>query len=126
MEDQKGRELIITRIFDAPAELVWKMWTEPEYFKKWWGPKGFTCPVANIDPKVGGKYLVAMHGPAGTEFDKDMWSTGVYKEIVPMERIVVIDSFSDEKGNVVSAAHYGMPGTVPMESTIIITFEEED
>ncbi len=127
-------ELTITRVFDAPRELVWKYWTEPEYFKKWWGPKDFTCPFANIDFKVGGKYHVAMHGPAGTEFDKDLWSTGVYKEIVPMDpsapiragKIVVTDSFADEKGNVVPATYYGMPGTFPMETAITITFEQQD
>jgi uncharacterized protein YndB with AHSA1/START domain len=43
------KELIITRIFNAPGKLVWKAWTEPEYVKHWWGPKGFTCPVAKID-----------------------------------------------------------------------------
>ncbi len=121
-----GKSLTIVRVFDAPRETVWKMWTEPEYFKKWWGPKDFTCPVAKIDFRVGGKYHVAMHGAPGSEFDKDLWSTGVYKEIVPMEKIVVTDSFADEKGNVVSASYYGMPGTFPMETTITITFKEKD
>src|SRR3989344_8830488 len=93
-------------------------------FKKWWGPKGFTSPAAKINFKVGGKYHVAMHGPKGSEFYKDLWSTGTYKEIVPKEKIVVTDSFADEKGNVVGASYYGMPGTFPMETTIIITFEE--
>ncbi len=118
--------LTITRVFDAPVETVWKAWTDPEMFMKWWGPKDFTCPVAKIDFKVGGKYHVAMHGPAGTEFDKNMWSTGVYREIVPMKKIVVIDSFADEQGNVVPASHYGMPETFPMEAIINITFEEQD
>ena len=130
--NQKSKGLIITRIFDAVRALVWKAWTDPEMFMKWWGPKDFTCPVAKIDFKVGGKYHVAMHGPKGSEFDKDLWSTGVYKEIVPMDpsnplragKIVVTDSFADEKGNVVGASYYGMPGTFPMETTIIITFEE--
>ncbi len=124
MTDSKG-ELVLERVFDAPVETVWKYWTEPEYFKKWWGPKDFTCPVAKVDFRVGGKYHVAMHGPKGTEFDKDLWSTGVYKEIVPMKKIVVTDSFADESGNVVSATHYGMPDTFPMETTISITFEEQ-
>ena len=126
MAEENRNELAITRIFDAPVELVWKAWTDPEMFKKWWGPKDFTCPVAKIDLRVGGKYHAGMHGPAGSDFDKDLWSTGVYKEIVPMEKIVVTDSFADEKGNVVPSTHYGMPEAFPMESTIIITFEEQD
>lgn len=122
MENQEG--LTIVREFNLPVEAMWKYWSDPIYFKQWWGPKDFTCPIAHIDFKVGGKYHVAMHGPQGTEFDKDMWSTGVYKEIVPLKKIVTTDSFADEKGNVVSAAHYGMPGTFPMESTIMINFED--
>ena len=65
------RELIITRIFNAPCKLVWKAWTEPEYVKNWWGPKDFTCPDAKIDFRVGGKYILCMRGPAGTDFGKD-------------------------------------------------------
>jgi uncharacterized protein YndB with AHSA1/START domain len=113
-------ELIITRIFDAPRDLVWKAWTEPERVKKWWGPKNFTAPVSKIDLRVGGKYLSCMRGPDG----KDYWSTGVYREIVPMERIVSTDSFADEKGTVVPASHYGMTGDWPMELLVTVTFEE--
>src|SRR5512134_2988905 len=83
-----GQELVITRVFDAPRELVWKAWSEPEHFKRWWGPKGFTCPVCQIDFRVGGKFLGCMRSPEGQDF----WSTGVYKEIVPLERIVSTDS----------------------------------
>jgi hypothetical protein len=98
--------LTITRDFAAPRETVWKAWTIPEMFKKWWGPKDFTCPVARIDFKVGGTYLVCMRGPDG----KDIWSTGTYKKIVPMEKIVCTDSFADKDGNVVPATYYGMEG----------------
>lgn len=113
-------ELTITRMFDAPRELAWKAWTETEHTKKWWGPKNFTAPVSKIDLRVGGKYLNCMRGPDG----KDYWSTGVYREIVPMERIVCTDSFADEKGNVVPASHYGMPGDWPLELLVTVTFEE--
>ena len=113
-------ELTITRIFDATRERVWKAWTEPELFKRWWGPKYFTAPVIKIDFRVGGKYVYCMRGPD----NKDYWSTGVYREIVPMERIVYTDSFSDEKGNVVSASHYGLTGDFPLELRVTVTFEE--
>lgn len=117
------RELIIKRIFNAPRELVWKTWTEPERVKRWWGPKDFTCPAAKIDFRVGGKYLLCMRGPAGTGFEKDYWSTGKYVEIFPLKKIVVRDSFADEKGNVVPATNYGIQG-FPLELEVSITFEE--
>ena len=122
----KEDAVVITRIFDAPLEKVWKAWTEPEQMKKWWGPQHFTAPTIEIDFREGGKYLYAMHGPAGTPFDKDMWSTGVYKEIVPMKKIVTTDNFADADGNVVPASYYGMPGDVPTEYQVTVTFEEVD
>lgn len=116
----KKREVVIVRYFDAPAEQVWKAWTQPERMKQWWGPKTFTTPVARIDFLVGGKYLIDMRGPDG----KDYWSTGTYKEIVPMKKIVVTDSFADENGKVVSASYYGMDPSFPLEAEVILTFEE--
>jgi uncharacterized protein YndB with AHSA1/START domain len=116
------REMVITRIFDAPRELVWKAWTEPEHVMRWWGPKDFTSPVCKIDFRVGGSYLYCMRSPEGQDF----WSTGVYREIVPMERIVCTDSFADEEGNVVPATHYGMSPDFPLELQVTVTFEEHD
>jgi uncharacterized protein YndB with AHSA1/START domain len=116
------RELVIERVFDAPRELVWKAWTEPEHFMRWWGPKGFTTPFCEIDLRVGGKYLNCMRSPEG----KDYWSTGVYREIVPLERIVCTDSFADEHGNVVPASHYGMAGDFPLEMLVTVTLEEHE
>ena len=116
-----GEELVITRIFHAPREHVWKAWTDPEHFMLWWGPKGFTSPACKIDLRVGGKYLACMRSPEG----KDYWSTGVYREIVPNEKIVCTDSFADAKGNVVPASHYGMEGDWPSELLVTVTFEED-
>jgi uncharacterized protein YndB with AHSA1/START domain len=114
------REIVITRVFDAPRKLVWKAWTDPQHLMRWWGPKDFTSPVCKVDLRVGGKYLYCMRSKEGQEF----WSTGTYKEIVPLERIVCTDSFSDEKGNVVPASHYGLPGEDwPLELTVTIKFE---
>ncbi len=121
-KNTKEQELVITRIFDAPRELVWKAWTDPERVKRWWGPKGFTAPVCKIDLRVGGKYLYCMRSPEG----KDYWSTGVYREIVPLERIVSTDSFADEKGNVVPVSYYGMSGEWPLELLVTVTFEEHE
>ena len=111
--------LVITRIFDAPRSLVWKAWTDPELMKRWWGSEGFTAPVIRIDLRVGGKYLYDMRSPES----KDYWSTGVFRKIVPEEMIVVTDSFADEKGNVVPASYYGMPGEWPAELVATFTFE---
>ncbi|MEW6101688.1 MAG: SRPBCC domain-containing protein [Candidatus Omnitrophota bacterium] len=126
MEEKKGNiyqpteDLVITRFFDAPDELVWKAWTEPEIFKRWWGPKGFTIPFAKIDLRVGGVYHNCMRAPDGKEY----WSRGVYREIAPLEKIVCTDSFSDKEGNIVSATQYGMSANFPPELLITVTFSE--
>ena len=65
-----GAGIVITRLFEAPRERVWKAWTEPELVKRWWGPEGFTAPSIKIDLKVGGKYVFAMHGPPGSEWTR--------------------------------------------------------
>lgn len=118
---QQENELVITRVLDAPREQVWKAWTDPEQVKKWWGPKGFTAPSIKSDLRVDGTYLYCMRSPDGQEY----WSTGTYREIVPMERIVVTDSFADEEGNVVPASHYGM-SDFPLETQLTVTFEDHD
>jgi uncharacterized protein YndB with AHSA1/START domain len=115
-------ELVITRIFDAPREKVWKAWTEPERVKRWWGPKNFTAPFSKIDFCVGESFLFCMRSPEGQDF----WSTGIYREIVEPERIVCTDSFADEKGNVVPATYYGMSPDFPLELQVTLTFEEHD
>ena len=119
-EELVEQELVITRIFDAPRNHVFKAWTEPEQMKRWWGPKGFTTPYSRIDLREGGKYLNCMRSPEG----KDYWSTGAYREIIEPERIVCTDSFADEKGNVVPASHYGMTSDFPLEMQVTVTFEE--
>jgi uncharacterized protein YndB with AHSA1/START domain len=112
-------ELVLTRIFDAPREALWKAWTDPKRFVRWWGPAGFTSPACRIDLRVEGKYLACMRSPEG----RDYWSTGVYREIVPSEKIVYSDSFADAQGNVVPASHYGMEGEWPSEMLVTVTFE---
>ena len=114
-------EIIIDRIFDLPVNKVWQAWTEPETLKKWWGPKEFTCPSSFIDLKTGGKYLNCMLSPKGEEF----WSTGIFKEIIPREKLVFTDSFADEKGNIISASSHNMPGDWPLELLITVSLEEE-
>ena len=119
------KSIIIERIFDAPRELVWEAWTKPELIKKWWGPEGFTAPSIKINLKVGGKYIYCMRGPKGSSWDKDMYSAGVFKEIVPNEKIVTTDYFSDENGNKVDPTEYGMGTDAPEEMKVAIRFEDE-
>jgi uncharacterized protein YndB with AHSA1/START domain len=114
------RTLVITREFDAPPDLVWKAWTEPERMMQWWGPRNFTAPVVKLDLRVGGKCLLCMRDAQG----KDFWSTGVYQEIVPPQRLVMTDSFADEQGNAVPASYYGFPDDFPLEMRIVVTFED--
>jgi uncharacterized protein YndB with AHSA1/START domain len=119
---EKYKTISTRRTFNLPLNTVWKAWTEPESFKKWWGPEGYSCPFCNIDFRVGGKYLNSMEGPDG----KETWSTGTYQEIKPLEKIVYTDSFADSKGKIVPAAYYKMPGEWQLEMIVTVTFEEVD
>lgn len=121
---ESEQEIVITREFDAPRHLVWRAWTEPEHFSKWWGPKDFTSPDPKMDFREGGKYLWCMHGPDGKDFY--FYSTGAYREIVPQEKIVLTDSFADAEGNVISAEEHGLSGDWPEELLIVVTFEDKD
>jgi uncharacterized protein YndB with AHSA1/START domain len=115
-------DVVINRVFDLPVNKVWRALTEAEQFKKWWGPKGFTCPSSKMEARVGGKYLNCMRGPDGKEF----WSAGVVKEFIPEKKLVITDHFSDEKGNIKSASEYGLPGDWPRELLISFDLEEAD
>lgn len=116
----KDQDIVITRVFDAPREKVWKAWTDPKQQVRWFGPKTYTAHSATIDLRVGGRSISAMRSPEG----KDIWSTGVYREIVPLEKIVLTDSFADEHGNEVPASAYGMEGDWPEELLITVTFKD--
>jgi uncharacterized protein YndB with AHSA1/START domain len=112
--------MVVTRVFDAPRELVWKAWTDPKYVKQWWGPKGFTAPFCEIDFRVGGKFLCCMRAPDGQEF----WNAGEYHEIALHQKIVSSLYFSDPKGNKVEAAHYGIEHAEIDDAPNVITFED--
>jgi uncharacterized protein YndB with AHSA1/START domain len=117
-----GREVVITRVFEAPREKVWRAWTDAELFKRWWGPKDFTAPSVTMDPRVGGRFLGVMRSPEGQE----IWSTGVYREVEEPERLVITDSFADADGNVVPATYYGFRSDFPMEMLVTVTLEDRD
>lgn len=112
--------MVITRIFEAPRELVWRAWTDPQYTMLWWGPKGFTSPVCRMDFRVGGKYLLCMRSPIGQEF----WNGGVYHEIVLHQKIVSSMYFSDAEGNKVEPEHYGIEHEAIEDAHDVVTFED--
>jgi uncharacterized protein YndB with AHSA1/START domain len=112
--------MVITRVFDAPRELVWRAWTDPQYVMQWWGPKGFTSPVCKIDFRVGGKFLCCMRTPDGQDF----WNVGEYHEIVPLEKIVSSMYFSDAEGNKVEPEHYGIEHEAIEGAYDVTTFED--
>jgi len=119
---ESGRDLVITRVFDAPRELVFKAWTEPERLMRWWAPSGCTTPFCTVDLRVGGAFHYCMRMPEG----QDIWGIGVYREIVEPERIVFTDAFANAEGNPVPPAHYGMSASHPAETLVTVTFAEHE
>jgi uncharacterized protein YndB with AHSA1/START domain len=112
--------MVVTRVFDAPRELVWKAWTSPEYAKQWWGPKDFTTPFCEMDFRVGGKYRFCMRSPDGQEF----WTGGEYIEIVPQEKIVLSLYPTDADGNKADLADFGVEHEAIDGANDVILFED--
>lgn len=115
--------VVIERSFDAPVDLVWQMWTDPEHFRTWYGPNGASIPVAKMDVRVGGSRLVCMEmqTPDGP---MRMWFTGEYVEVVEHERLVYSESRCDEAGNVLSPSDLGMPEAHPTTTRVRVQFED--
>ncbi len=106
----EDRELVITRVFDAPRRLVFKAWTEPERLAQWWGPQGFTTPFCEMDVRPGGAFRFGMRSPQGT----DHWLRGVFREIAEPARLVCTWAWEDEEGK-------------PCHETLLtVTFAERD
>lgn len=89
------REVIITRVLDAPRALVFKMWTDAKHLAQWWGPKGFTNPVCELDARPGGVLRIVMRAPDGAEYPMK----GVFQEVVAPERLVFTNIAVDREGN---------------------------
>jgi uncharacterized protein YndB with AHSA1/START domain len=111
--------LVLTRVFNAPQALVFKVWTDPEHFGKWWGPKGYSLNVIQMDVRPGGMFLGSQKSPEGHV----MWGKFVYQEVTPAEKLVFIQSFSDQEGNTVRAP---FNPNWPLENINILTLTEED
>lgn len=110
------------RTFDASSDKVWRVWTEEDSIKHWWGPTGYTAPFVKNDLRVGGTYLWEMKSAKGETF----WNTGVYQEVVPERRIAYTSSFADETGKVIPASKAPVPGRWPDAVTAIVEFSESN
>jgi uncharacterized protein YndB with AHSA1/START domain len=115
--------VVLQRTVDAPIELVWQMWTDPDHFRAWYGPAGAAVPVAEMDVRVVGRRRLCMEvqGPSGP---MRMWFTGEYLEVVAPRRLVYSESMSDEDGNVVAAAQLGVPDGHPASTEVRVELEE--
>jgi uncharacterized protein YndB with AHSA1/START domain len=108
--------IILTRIFDAPRKLVWKVWTDPAHMAQWWGPKGFTNPVCKMDVRPGGLWYATMRSPDGTF---DCPNVFMFEEVVPPERLVFRDVTDYSKG-------WEKHTDIPLKATHTVTFIEQN
>lgn len=114
----------VTRVFDASVDAVWQAWVESDLVKQWWGPTGFTCPVADMNVKEGETSLVCMRAPK--EYGgRDIFNNWKYTKVVPGERLEYILSFADKDGNVIDPAAAGIPADAPNDVPHTITFKDK-
>jgi uncharacterized protein YndB with AHSA1/START domain len=118
------QDLVITRVFDIPVELVWKAWTDPKRVIQWWGPADYISPQCEIDFREGGQYLFCMRAPK-EQGGQDYYSAGVYEKIVPMERLEFTQTLADKDGNTVDPIDVGMPPDFPKEVKFVIEFNAQ-
>ena len=115
------REIVLTRVFDAPRAMVFEAFTKPELLKRWFGPRGWSMPVCEVDLRVGGGFRFVLRGPDG----KDMGMRGVYREIVPPERSVHMESFDDYPGeSQVTAVFVEQGGKTTLTATVLYPSRE--
>ncbi|MFE0558790.1 SRPBCC domain-containing protein [Paenibacillus sp. NPDC058910] len=116
----EGQVLVLERVFNAPRELVFKVFTDGEHLKQWWGPRGWEVTVSKMDFRPGGSWhycMKCLDKKQGDFYGMESWGESVYQEIEEPEKIVYIDYFSDAEGNIAE----GMPAT-----TVTMSFEEQD
>jgi uncharacterized protein YndB with AHSA1/START domain len=109
--------ITVSREFDAPREVVFRAWTDPEQLRRWWGPHGCSIPFCEVDLRPGGSFRLCMR------MGQDIWVRGTYLEVRPPERLVFTDSFTDSEGTPVPASRYGLPADTPSETTVTVAFE---
>lgn len=106
VEDTSGREMLITRVVDAPRELLWKIWTEPEHLKEWWGPNGFSNTIRKFDLVQGGEWLLTMHDPDGTDYPNHIR----FVEIIRPERLIYDHGQPEDGGSFRTFVHFSDEG----------------
>ncbi len=111
----------ISRTVEVPLEHIWNAWSNAESVKKWWGPQGFTAPVAKMEFKEGGVSLVCMRSPEGYE----IYNTWTYTKILPMYGIEFIQHFADKDGNKLNPADIGLPPGIPNEVPHLLLFKDK-
>jgi uncharacterized protein YndB with AHSA1/START domain len=106
------QNLIISHHFAAPPQHVWQAWTDPALVRQWWGPDHFSCPIAVMDVRLGGKSLLCMRAPASFG-GRDTYSTFTYTELVPHTRMCYLHTLADAQGEPIDPASIGMPADFP-------------
>lgn len=119
MTHPKTRDLVVTRLLNAPVELAWRLWTEPELIMRWWGPDYFTSPSCQMDLRVGGTTIVCMRSPDG----HDQHSAWHYTKIVPHERLEFNQNLTHPDGRAMSASEAGMPPDFPESVRTVVVFK---
>lgn len=110
-------DFVISRTFDAPLSLVWEAFSDPDQLVKWWGPKGFAMTNHGFDFSAGGKFVYRM-----TTGNNEMWGRFVFREIVPQQRVVFVNSFSNPEGEITRAPFME---TFPLEVLLTLTFQAD-
>ena len=115
------REIVLTRVFNAPRQLVWDAFTKPELLKRWFGPRGWSLVVCEVDLRVGGGFRFMLRGPGG----QNMGMSGVYREIAAPERSVHMESFDDYPGeSQVTAVFAEQEGRTSLTATVLYPSKE--
>ena len=119
MSEQKAstKSVVIERTFNAPIDLIWQLWTNSDHFKNWYGPQGFSVPVADMVVEEGGKRLICMSSPDGS---MKMWTTGEFTQVVPNKRLVYTEIMSDEHGNEIAPPD----SSFPSKTVVIVELED--
>lgn len=123
------RELRITRVLQAPVELVWEVWTDPDHIKNWWGPEGFTTDIHKMDFNKNGEWLLTLHGPDGKKFP----NKSIFKEIVKHKKIVfqhfnpnfITTVVFEAKGNETFMNWHMLFETKELYETVVSTFKAD-
>jgi uncharacterized protein YndB with AHSA1/START domain len=115
-------DIVLVRTFDAPVEVVWRAFTDPDQVARWWGPKKYTSPFARIDLREGGAYVFAMLAPP-EHGGREMYTSGVFGAIEPLKRLEFTQGLSDKDGKRVDPASLGMPPDFPDDIPTTVEFK---